>query len=180
MSKRFKTQDYARFKKLGLRWRKPSGRQSKLRVKKAGSGMLVKIGYGTSKAIRGKIRGVDAALVNNADELDGKKAVVVSGSVGLKKAKTILEKAEKLGIKVLNKRSIKDGLALLEKAKAQKTEKVKKDAKETEKKTEHKKETAAKEKAEEATVRMPAGKSEPAVASGTEKDAGTGKPEAQK
>lgn len=147
MSKRFKTQDYSRFKKLGLRWRKPSGRQSKLRVKKAGSGLLVKIGYGTAKAIRGKIRGVDAALVNNTNELDGRKAVVVSGSVGLKKAKAILEKAEKLGIKVLNRRSIKDGLALLEKAKAQKTEKVKKDAaKETKHAKEEKKdakETAA-------------------------------------
>ena len=110
MSKRFKTQDYAKFKKLGIRWRKPSGRQSKLRVKKTGSGMLVKVGYRTAKSIRGKIQGMDAPVVSNISQLNGKKAVIISGSVGLKKAKAILEKAANLGIKVLNGRRVKDGL----------------------------------------------------------------------
>ena len=124
MSKRFKTQDYAKFKKLGIRWRKPSGRQSKLRVKKTGSGMLVKVGYRTAKSIRGKIRQntnkmgydsgsegyMDAPVISNISGLAGKKAVIISSSVGLKKAKAILEKAADLGIKVLNGRRVKDGL----------------------------------------------------------------------
>lgn len=110
MSKRFKTQDYAKFKKLGIRWRKPSGRQSKLRVKKTGSGMLVKVGYGTAKSIRGKIQGMDAPVISNISGMAGKKAVIISSSVGLRKAKAILEKAADLGIKVLNGRRVKDGL----------------------------------------------------------------------
>lgn len=110
MSKRFKTQDYAKFKKLGIRWRKPSGRQSKLRVKKTGSGMLVKVGYRTAKSIRGKIQGMDAPVISNISGLAGKKAVIISSSVGLKKAQAILEKAADLGVKVLNGRRVKDGL----------------------------------------------------------------------
>ncbi|MBI2076558.1 MAG: hypothetical protein HYT72_04900 [Candidatus Aenigmarchaeota archaeon] len=134
MSKRFKTQDYAKFKKLGIRWRKPSGRQSKLRVKKTGSGMLVKIGYGTAKSIRGKIQNADAQLISNVSELNGRKAVIISGSVGLKKAQAILEKADGLGIKVLNSRRIKDGLkSRKEKIKKQvgAVKEEKKEAKET-------------------------------------------------
>ena len=46
---KFKRQDYFKHKRLKIKWKRPKGRQSKLRVKKSGSGMKVSIGYGSPK-----------------------------------------------------------------------------------------------------------------------------------
>ena len=58
---------------------------------------------------------MDAPVISNIGGLAGKKAVIISSSVGLKKAKAILEKAADLGIKVLNGRRVKNGLKSREK-----------------------------------------------------------------
>ncbi|MBI3190422.1 hypothetical protein HYZ41_01825 [archaeon] len=55
MSKRFKSQDHFRYKRLGKRWRRPVGWQSKLRLKKGGSGMSVAVGYRSPVVSRGKV-----------------------------------------------------------------------------------------------------------------------------
>ncbi|WP_461461273.1 eL32 family ribosomal protein, partial [Methanobrevibacter sp.] len=46
MSKQFKRQEYARYKKLGDKWRKPRGRTSKMRRYEAGKPKMPAIGYG--------------------------------------------------------------------------------------------------------------------------------------
>ena len=52
MSKQFKRQEYARYKKLGTKWRRPRGKTSKMRRYEAGKPAMPAIGYRTPKAIR--------------------------------------------------------------------------------------------------------------------------------
>ncbi len=108
MSKRFKTQDYHRYKKLGTRWRKPKGRHSKLRAGKSGSGIAVSIGHGTSKAIRGKIRKMECLIASSVNDLNGaKEAILISSTVGSKKAASIVEAAKQRGLKILNMKKVR-------------------------------------------------------------------------
>ncbi len=108
MSKRFKTQDYHRYKKLGIRWRKPKGRHSKLRVGKTGSGIAASIGYGANRATRGKIRKMKCIVVSNVNDLKGaKEAILISSTVGSKKAALIVEAAKQRGLKILNMKKVK-------------------------------------------------------------------------
>jgi large subunit ribosomal protein L32e len=108
MSKEFKTQDYFRYPRLGKRWRRPKGLQSKLRLKKGGSGRLVSIGYRTKASERGKVMGMEYIMVSNAKDLEGgaKLAVIASG-VGARKALQINERAKELGVKILNMRKVR-------------------------------------------------------------------------
>jgi large subunit ribosomal protein L32e len=102
MSKRFKQQDYFRHKKLGISWRKPKGRQSKLRVKKGGSGILPRIGYGTKRrhgvSVLRSLREVEAANAENA---------LIASGIGANKALKIAEKAKQKGIKILNMQKVR-------------------------------------------------------------------------
>ena len=102
MSKKFKTQDYFRYPKLGKRWRRPKGLQSKLRLKKGGSGMLVSIGYRKKASERNRIGGLRYGVVSNAGELGRTEAVIISSGVGSRKAAGISTRANEMGIKVLN------------------------------------------------------------------------------
>ena len=52
MSKDFKRQEYARYKKLGIKWRRPRGKTSKMRRYEAGKPDMPAIGYRTPRAIR--------------------------------------------------------------------------------------------------------------------------------
>ena len=108
MSKKFKTQDYHRYKKLGTRWRKPKGRHSKLRAGKSGSGIAASIGYGTNRAIRDKIRKMECLIASNVNDLkDAKEAILISSTVGSKKAALIAEAAKQRGLKILNMKKVK-------------------------------------------------------------------------
>ena len=110
MSKRFKIQDYFRYKKLGTKWRRPHGLQSKLRVKKGGSGRKPAIGYRTAKKIRYKISGLVPVAVENLPALAklGKEhGIILPSSLGLKKMSLLEKKAKEMGIKILNRRKLK-------------------------------------------------------------------------
>ncbi len=148
MSKRFKSQDYFRYPRLGIKWRKPKGLQSKLRLKKKGAGMLVDVGYGTSRAKRNTINGLRYAVVSNAKQLDStdSKAVIISSATGARKALEISEKAAGLGIKILNMKKVRRSRRILSNIKERKTA-PRKEKKEAEKKDEapKKKEAAAEE-----------------------------------
>lgn len=108
MAKRFKRQEYARYKKLGDKWRKPRGRTSKMRRYEAGKPDMPAIGYGTPKDTRYlHPSGYKDVLVRNLKELENldpaTEAARLSSSIGKNKKSQMLEKASKLGIKVLNK-----------------------------------------------------------------------------
>ena len=66
MSKDFKRQEYARYKKLGTKWRRPRGETSKMRRYEAGKPAMPSIGYRTPRATRGlHPSGYKDVLVNN-------------------------------------------------------------------------------------------------------------------
>ena len=102
MSKKFKPQDYFRYPKLGKRWRRPKGLQSKLRIKKGGSGMKPSVGYGSPWKPR-------AALIANEKDFqkDCSAGVLISSGAGSRKTLMLAAKAEELGITVLNMKKIK-------------------------------------------------------------------------
>lgn len=104
---KFKRQEWFRFKRLGEKWRKPRGRDSKLRVRKRGKGKMVDIGYRVPRNIRGlHPSGLVEVMINNVAGLDGidanKQAVRIASSVGRRKREQILKKAGELKIRVLN------------------------------------------------------------------------------
>ncbi len=112
MSKRFKTQDYFRYKKLGKRWRRPVGLQSKLRLKKGGSGLKVSIGYRTSQ------KALPTLIRNEKDfEKDCSSGAIFASSLGAKKTSLFAAKAKELGITVLNMKKIRRASKLTEQIK---------------------------------------------------------------
>lgn len=108
MNKRFKRQEYSRYKKLGIKWRRPRGKTSKMRRYEAGKPAMPSIGYRTPKATRGlHPSGYKEVLVHNMAELENIDPVTESGrisaTIGKKKKEVMLNKASELGIKILNK-----------------------------------------------------------------------------
>ena len=108
MRKKFKRQEYARYKKLGMKWRRPRGKTSKMRRYEAGKPAMPSIGYGSPKAERGlHPSGFKDVLVRNMSELENldptTEAGRISATIGKKKKEGMLNKASELGIKILNK-----------------------------------------------------------------------------
>ena len=70
MSKDFKRQEYARYKKLGIKWRRPRGKTSKMRRYEAGKAAMPSIGYRTPRATRGlHPSGFNDVLVENVEQV---------------------------------------------------------------------------------------------------------------
>ena len=91
------------YSKLGLRrkrkqiWRKPTGRDNKMREKRKGFPVVVSIGYksGDKKKL---------VVVNNLKDLEAVKVKeIVVGNVGKKKREAIIAKANEMKIKILNR-----------------------------------------------------------------------------
>jgi large subunit ribosomal protein L32e len=104
---KFIRQESWRYDRLAESWRKPKGKDNKMRLQKSGVPALVKVGYRGPKAARGlHPSGYRDNLIHNTDELvklDPKKdAARIGHTVGKKKRIEIINKAVDLGIKVLN------------------------------------------------------------------------------
>jgi len=104
---KFRRQEWFRFKRLGEKWRRPRGRDSKMRLRIKGKGSLVSVGYRVPKAVRGlHPSGLAEVVVKNLSELEkidaSKQAVRIASCVGRKKREQILKRAKELKIKVLN------------------------------------------------------------------------------
>jgi len=96
-----------RYDRLAENWRKPKGKDNKMRKQKSGMPAIVKIGYRGPRAARGlHPSGYTDNVIHNTAELarlDPKKdAARISHTVGKKKRIEIINKAVELGIKVLN------------------------------------------------------------------------------
>jgi len=103
----FNRQDYHKKKRTPTSWRKPRGGLSKQRRGIKGKGPKVESGYRTPKAVRGKHpSGFEEVHVHNASDLDGvdpdTEAARIASGVGARKRETIEEKAEDMGVRVLN------------------------------------------------------------------------------
>jgi large subunit ribosomal protein L32e len=104
---KFVRQESWRYDRLAENWRKPKGKDNKMRKQFSGVPPIVKIGYRGPKAARGlHPSGFIDHIVFNVNDLAGldakKDAARLAHTVGTRKRKEILAKAANLGIKVLN------------------------------------------------------------------------------
>lgn len=96
---------WGNYSKLGRRrkkkqiWRRPRGRDNKMREKRRGYPSIVSIGYRKKSAERKSI-----IVIKNAKDLEkySKKSYLVLGNVGKKKKIEILKKAQEMKISIQN------------------------------------------------------------------------------
>lgn len=104
----FKRQEWFRYSKLGEKWRKPKGIHSKMKRQLKRRPPMVDVGFRGPVAARDlHPSGFEEVLVYNVDGLEGidpkKQAVRIGGTVGTKKRLAIEDRADELGIRVLNR-----------------------------------------------------------------------------
>jgi large subunit ribosomal protein L32e len=163
--KKFLRQNYFRLKKLGMKWRRPRGKQSKMRKSKKGKAVTPNIGYKSPQETRFLVRGHRPVRVSTPSQLDGlgqNNIIIISSGVGLKTINDIANKAKEKDLKIYNTKKVKRAqrhLFKIEKKRAErkkehekKHEKTqeKKTDKETHEKQEKKHEVAELEKKEQA------------------------------
>ncbi|MFP4655409.1 MAG: 50S ribosomal protein L32e [Methanohalobium sp.] len=104
----FRRADSHRVLRVPPSWRKPKGKNSKLRKNIKAKGSLVKVGYGSPEVVKGlHPSGYTEVLVKNPKDVENvidasTEAIRIGRTVGAKKRSMIEEKASELGIKVLN------------------------------------------------------------------------------
>lgn len=108
---KFVRQESWRYIRLAENWRKPKGIDNKMRKQVSGVPPLVKVGYRGPKKARGlHPSGYKDKLIHNIrdlEKLDPKTdAARIGHSVGRRKRIDIVNKANALGIKVLNKGNV--------------------------------------------------------------------------
>jgi large subunit ribosomal protein L32e len=83
-------------------WRRPKGRDNKMREKRKGYPARVSVGYRTAKKTKGLIEESVPVIVRNIRDLEklGEKQIIILGNVGKKKKIEILKKAEEKKMKV--------------------------------------------------------------------------------
>lgn len=104
----FKRQEWHRYSKLGEGWRRPKGIHSKMKRGLKRRSPVVDIGYrGPAKVRDYHPSGFREVLVHNVDGLESVdpkvEAVRIGGTVGTRKRLEIQERADDLGIRVLNR-----------------------------------------------------------------------------
>jgi len=104
---KFKRWMFQAYKRIKEAWRRPKGLHSKLRKRIKSKGKIPSPGYGAPKNLKYlHPSGFKEVLVHNFKELEKiepkKEAARIAHTVGKKKRKEILKKAEELKIKVLN------------------------------------------------------------------------------
>ena len=109
---KFRRQEWYRYQRLSKSgWRKPKGMQSKQRLNMKYRTPMARVGYGKISAVRGlHSSGFEDVLVNQPSDLDGldpeRQAVRVGASVGNRKRAKIHDRADDLGLRILNRRKI--------------------------------------------------------------------------
>ncbi|MCK4715035.1 MAG: 50S ribosomal protein L32e [Candidatus Aenigmarchaeota archaeon] len=103
----FQRQEGYRHVKLKDGWRRPRGKQSKLRMREKARGSLPGAGYGSPRGVRGLNRlGYREVLVNTPSELADlnprEEMAVIAGAVGRKKREEIVRFAQEKKIHVSN------------------------------------------------------------------------------
>jgi len=109
---RFLRQEWHRYKRLGKKWRRPTGLQSKMRKNLKYRPSLARVGYGTPRKVRGlHPSGFREIMVYNTSDLEkidpDTEAARVGGSVGRRKLLDIYKTADEKNIRILNRKAIK-------------------------------------------------------------------------
>ena len=108
----FRRQEWYRYKRLSRSsWRKPSGLQSKVRLNRKYRPPMARIGYRKISSVRGlHPSGFEEVLVHKSSDLEGldpeTQAVRIGARVGNRKRLDIHDRANSLGIRILNQRKI--------------------------------------------------------------------------
>ena len=108
----FRRQEWFRYKRLSRTgWKKPRGDDSSQRKNRKHRSALVRVGHGKIAAARGlHPSGFEEVLVNNSSDLEGldpeTQAVRIAKTVGNRKRSAIHDRADDLGLRVLNRRRI--------------------------------------------------------------------------
>ena len=110
MAQKFLRRDSTKYSKLGKRrkkkqvWRRPTGRDNKMRERIKGHPVSVKVGYKTDKKIRGTIQNKIPKIIKNLRDLQDiqKNQIAIVGKIGKKKKIEIAKKAEEKKIIILN------------------------------------------------------------------------------
>lgn len=97
-----------KYSKLGLRrkkkqiWRRPTGRDNKMREQRRGKPALVAIGYSTDKKQRGKINNKTPITINHISQLQNvkKENIILLGKSGKKKKLEIAKKAKEMKLEI--------------------------------------------------------------------------------
>jgi len=103
------TKDYSRLGKLRKKlqkWRKPKGRDNKMRLKEKGRPPVVSVGYKKPEKLRNKVEGKEIKTVFNTEDLNKieKNQIVLIGKIGKKKKMEIIKMAEEKKIEIINKK----------------------------------------------------------------------------
>lgn len=103
----FRRPESWRYKRLNTGWRRPKGIDSKIRQREKSFPPMPSIGYRSPARLRNlHPSGLQDVLVHTIDQLDGLHptvhAVRIASRVGDRKRLTILERADDLGLRVLN------------------------------------------------------------------------------
>ncbi len=115
----FTRHDAHKKKRVGIGWRRPKGRQNKMRLHRKGYAKIRSTGYGSPVAVKGLSKqGLTQNVVANLKDfqtLDAKKdGIIISGTVGARKKIVLIEFAEKNNFTIINldakatKKSIED------------------------------------------------------------------------
>ncbi|MCE5296411.1 MAG: 50S ribosomal protein L32e [Euryarchaeota archaeon] len=104
----FLRQEWHRYQKLEGKWRKPRGIHSKMRRHYGYRPTIVSIGFRGPLMVRGlHPSGFEEVMVFNPSQLDALDAKLqaarIGGTVGAKKRKDIISKADEIGVRVLNR-----------------------------------------------------------------------------
>lgn len=161
--------EHTRFPRLGKKWRSSKGIRSKMRIKKRSRAPIVETGYRGPALVRGlRADGKAEVIVFRMEDLakvDKETQVVrISGLVGTRKRKDILDKAKSLELKVLNKRPSE---LKAEEPKAEEAEAPEEEIKEE---AEEKDEEEAEEEAKEEVKEKPKPKPKPKKAKSKKKE----------
>jgi large subunit ribosomal protein L32e len=149
----FIRQDANKKPSLPQAWRKPRGRQSKMRLNKRGYNRTPSTGWSSPSEVKGLspegLLPVVVATVAELERLDAKQhGLVLSATLGNKKRELLLTKAKEKGLKIINVKDVEAQLKeLSDKVAARKKVKADRDVKKAEKEKK-----SAKEKSIEETV----------------------------
>ena len=94
-------------KRVRVRWRKPRGTDSKLRIREKSKGKMSNVGYRAPKSTRGLhpsgLREIYVQNIKDLEKIDPKIcAGRLSSTIGKKKKLEIIKKSEERKIKLLN------------------------------------------------------------------------------
>jgi len=97
-----------KYSKLGLRrkkkkiWRRPTGRDNKMREQRRGKPAIVSIGYSTDKKERGNVNGKTPVIVRNVADVQKiqKNQIAILAKIGKKNKIEMAKKAKELKIEI--------------------------------------------------------------------------------